>query len=195
MANSMKFSQIIAVLIIALAFSRLCLSSCSRVKGYVSCTDCHPDYDFSGIKVQVKCDQVKTISEAITNKTGHFEAILPTDSSATSLASTTPNCWAELVGGASQLYFPKQNTMSKLSITLHDNSTFSQTTPLVFATSCSSKCEYKIEQSSNGTSMTVYVIMPNGTTVTITSANGTVTITNATTAVTTTTAQLYFDIS
>ncbi|XP_074290110.1 uncharacterized protein LOC141616848 [Silene latifolia] len=190
MANSMAFPQLIAILAIAFAFSRLRLSSCSQVKGSVSCTDCHPDYDFSGIKVQVKCDQVTTISEAITDKTGHFETILPTDN------SPTTNCWAELVGGPTQLYFPEQNTVSKLSVTLGDKNTFSQTTPLVFAKACKPKCQYKITQSSNRSSITVYVILPNGTTVTITDVNGTVTISNATTSVTTTTttAQLYYDI-
>ncbi|CAF2337551.1 hypothetical protein IGI04_041049 [Brassica rapa subsp. trilocularis] len=46
-------------LFVLAVFSNFELSASSIVCGKVSCLDCHSDFDFSGIKILLKCDGEK----------------------------------------------------------------------------------------------------------------------------------------
>uniref|UniRef100_T1DFA9 Pollen Ole e 1 allergen and extensin family protein n=1 Tax=Silene latifolia TaxID=37657 RepID=T1DFA9_SILLA len=135
----MAFSQLITVFAIALAFSSIDFTLCSEVKGSVSCTDCGSGYDFAGIRVLVKCDQVKKLSEAITDKKGNFKTTLPSNSP-TSQVATSPKCLAKLLGGPTQLYALKQDTVSEIVLAKGEKNTYTTRTPLVFSKSCHGKC-------------------------------------------------------
>ncbi|KAL1823850.1 hypothetical protein ACET3Z_010628 [Daucus carota] len=59
------------------AFARADHSTAQVFKGSVSCLDCKKDYDFSGIKVALKCKQAKKLSITMTEKEGSFKTALP----------------------------------------------------------------------------------------------------------------------
>ncbi|KAJ9188653.1 hypothetical protein P3X46_000028 [Hevea brasiliensis] len=124
--------RLVAVLLFALALSGVQLSSCHVLKGKLACLDCSSRYDFSGIKVLVKCDNAKRLATSTTKSDGSFEVELPSDSS--SRTSTTPlNCLAKIAGGSSQLYASKKNMVSKI-VKTQDSSPYAISTPLVFST-------------------------------------------------------------
>ncbi|KAK9734556.1 hypothetical protein RND81_04G148000 [Saponaria officinalis] len=132
----MAFPRFIIVFIIALTFSRIEHTLCSEVKGSVSCSDCGPDYDFTGIRILVKCSNVKKLSEAITDKKGNFATNLPSDAA----TSASPKCLAKVLGGSSQLYATKQNMVSVIVMARGDKNTYTLHTPLIVSKSCHGKC-------------------------------------------------------
>lgn len=90
---------------------------------------------FSGIKILVKCDQVKKMSMATTKNDGSFETQLPTDISKSGPKAL--NCLAKLLGGPKQLYASKKLMTSQVINTTHSDS-LTIATPLAFYTSCPS---------------------------------------------------------
>ncbi|KAF3439429.1 hypothetical protein FNV43_RR17707 [Rhamnella rubrinervis] len=153
----MALRQFIISLVFALAFANVDLSTCTTqiLKAKVSCLDCKANYDLSGIKILVKCEQVKKLGVAITENDGSFEAELPADHT----PSPTPlKCLAKLLGGPKQLYAPNKLMVSQIIHTTHDSNSYSISTPLAFYTSCPSapsnqaaKCKAMTEFASSKT--------------------------------------------
>ncbi|KAK4607844.1 hypothetical protein RGQ29_001597 [Quercus rubra] len=135
---SMALPKLITALLFVLAFAKIEFSTCYVVKGKASCHDCSHNDVFSGIKVLVKCDRVKKLATAITEDDGSFEVELPSDS--TPKSSPPLNCQAKLLGGPTQLYASKKNTVSKI-ITTHAPNIYTISTPLSFSKSCPSTIE------------------------------------------------------
>ncbi|RDX61678.1 hypothetical protein CR513_60072, partial [Mucuna pruriens] len=127
----MAFAQVITALLFALALARIGPSACQTVQAKVSCTHCSHNYDFSGIKVSVKCEGVKNLAMATTEDNGFFKVDLPSDH--TKPSST--NCFAKLVGGPNHLYATKKNQITQIVKGKEKNS-YTISTPLSFFTSC-----------------------------------------------------------
>ncbi|KAF5744886.1 putative Pollen Ole e 1 allergen and extensin family protein [Tripterygium wilfordii] len=142
----------LAALLLVLISSRIQLSACQALKGKVSCLDCKNHYDFSGIKILVKCDKVKKLSMANTKEDGSFAVDLPSESTKTPL-----NCLAKLVGGPSALYASKKGVVSQIVRADGENSGFyAISTPLAFST----KCPSKVMKCGVGSSKTVDLPLP-----------------------------------
>ncbi|KAM7274342.1 hypothetical protein ACFE04_029006 [Oxalis oulophora] len=121
-----------------LVVSKIDLSSCQVpvLNGKVSCFDCATHNDLSGIMVQVKCNGVKNLATTMTKDTlGSFQVELP------SFPTTSTACQAKLLGGATQLYAPKQNMISEIVKARDSSLTIS--TPLVVYTSCPKSLNHK----------------------------------------------------
>ncbi|XP_061376257.1 uncharacterized protein LOC133318277 [Gastrolobium bilobum] len=130
--------QVITALLFALALARIDTSACQMVKGKVSCTDCTHNYDFSGIKVLVKCEGVKKLAVTTTEDNGSFKVDLPSD-------HTKPhsvNCLVKLLGGPNHLYASRKNQVSQIVKGKEKNS-YKISTPLTFFTSCPQDMECK----------------------------------------------------
>ncbi|KAH8499327.1 hypothetical protein H0E87_018017 [Populus deltoides] len=128
----MAFHPLTIVLLLALALSGIQLSTCQVLKGKVSCLDCGGHYDYSEIKVGVKCDKVRKLATTTTQSDGSFEVKLPPG---TSTAATPLICLAKLLGGPSQLYVSRQNMVSKI-VQTHDSNSYTISTPLAFSSTC-----------------------------------------------------------
>ncbi|XP_022753755.1 uncharacterized protein LOC111302078 [Durio zibethinus] len=129
----MALRSLITALFFLLGLAWIQLSTCQVLKGKISCLDCNPDYNLSGIKIVVKCGQVKKLATATTEENGSFKVELPSDTS-----KTTPeplNCFAKLLGGPNQLYVWKKNLASKV-VKAHELNSYTISTPLAFSTSC-----------------------------------------------------------
>ncbi|KAK6936231.1 hypothetical protein RJ641_033261 [Dillenia turbinata] len=154
----MALPLVITVLLFTLAVTRFELSACDVVKGSVSCLDCGKDYDFAGIKVLVKCDQVKKPTTAITKEDGSFEAELPTS------VSPTPNCLAMLLGGPDQLYGSRKNAVSTIVKAKDEPNSYTISNPLVFFTTCTTDANSKAKCSKGsskfGSSETIDLPLP-----------------------------------
>ncbi|KAG7556085.1 hypothetical protein ISN44_As11g021570 [Arabidopsis suecica] len=129
MANQ---AAVAAFFLFALAvFSNFELSASSLVSGKVSCLDCHRDFDFSGIKVLLKCDGEKKQITAMAASDGSFRSALPTADKKGSI-----NCLAKLLGGPEQLYAHKHNLVSELVKSKHGSKVLTTSNPLAFSLSC-----------------------------------------------------------
>ncbi|XVF05139.1 hypothetical protein REPUB_Repub05bG0145900 [Reevesia pubescens] len=128
----MALRLVITALFFLLALAKIQLSTCQVLKAKISCLDCKHDYDFSGIKVVVKCGQVKKLATATTEENGSFKVELPSDVSKT---PTSPNCLARLLGGPNQIYTWKKNLVTKV-VKSHELNSYTISTPLAFSTSC-----------------------------------------------------------
>ncbi|KAE8734830.1 putative Integrase, catalytic region [Hibiscus syriacus] len=120
-------SAITAALVFVLAFARVQVSTCHVLDANISCLDCKHNYDFSGIKVAVKCDKVKKLATATTDENGAFKVELP---------PTSVDCLAKLLGGPNNLYGKNKNLVSKVVKVSHDVNSYTISTPLAFSTSC-----------------------------------------------------------
>ncbi|XP_050212457.1 uncharacterized protein LOC126664219 [Mercurialis annua] len=125
----MAFNSALLLLLLALSLSGLHLSTSQVLQGKLSCLDCSADYDFSGIKVLVKCANVKKLGQGTTTKEGSFEVELPS----TSTHETPSNCLAKLIGGTTQLYSTTKKMVSKI-VKSHDSNSYTISTPLAFYT-------------------------------------------------------------
>ncbi|KAL1188622.1 hypothetical protein V5N11_016165 [Cardamine amara subsp. amara] len=112
-------------------FSNFNLSASALVRGNVSCLDCHRDFDFSGIKVLLKCDGEKKPITAMAASDGSFLSELPTADK-----KHSANCLAKLLGGPEQLYAHKHNLVSELVKSTHDSKVLTTSNPLSFSLSC-----------------------------------------------------------
>nr|ACU14606.1 unknown [Glycine max] len=135
----MAFSQVITTLLFALAIARISPSACQTVEGKVSCTDCADNYDFSGIKVSVKCEGVKNLAMATTEDKGFSQVDLPSDQT----KPPSVNCFTKLLGGPNtNLYASKKNLVSQI-VKGKEKNTYTISTPLSFFTSCPQNTECK----------------------------------------------------
>ncbi|XP_022756657.1 uncharacterized protein LOC111304373 [Durio zibethinus] len=155
---AMALHSSITTLFFLLALARIQLSTCQVLNGKISCLGCSRGYDFSGIKVAVKCAQVKKLATSTTEENGSFKVELPKDTSKT---PTPLNCLAKLLGGPNQLYAWKKNLVSKV-VKAHELNSYTISTPLAFSTSCplaskDAKCGAPNE---NGSSKTVDLPLP-----------------------------------
>ncbi|KAJ8768001.1 hypothetical protein K2173_020941 [Erythroxylum novogranatense] len=123
--------QVVAFLLFALALSGIEFSTCQVVKGKVSCLDCPGNYNFSGVKVELKCDNVK--KWVTTGSDGSFDIEFPVQTS----PETPKNCVAKLLGGPTKLYASRQSMVSKIVRSRNANS-YTISTPLAFSTTCPS---------------------------------------------------------
>ncbi|KAL6205284.1 hypothetical protein ACLB2K_022546 [Fragaria x ananassa] len=123
---------VVSTLLFALFLAKFELSYGQVLKAKVTCLDCHKNYDFSGIKVLVKCDQVKKLATATTEADGSFEVKLPSDDSK---SPASLHCLAKILGGTKQLYVSRKVVASKILKT-HDFNSYTISTPLSFFTSC-----------------------------------------------------------
>ncbi|OIT00845.1 PREDICTED: uncharacterized protein LOC109230527 [Nicotiana attenuata] len=121
-----------AVLFITLAVATLQFSSCHVLKASVTCLDCNQHSDLSGIKVSVKCNQVKTLATATTEEDGSFVSNLPSDTSPTSTAANI--CYAKILGGPKQLFVSKKDTDPIVVKSQEDDNSYTISKPLNFYT-------------------------------------------------------------
>ncbi|KAH0896148.1 hypothetical protein HID58_045716 [Brassica napus] len=112
-------------------FSNLELSSSTLFHGKVSCLDCHRGFDFSGVKVLLKCEGEKKHITTMATSDGSFRSVLPTNDRKHSM-----NCLAKLLGGPEQLYAHKHNMVSELVKSKHDTKVLTTSNPLSFSLSC-----------------------------------------------------------
>ncbi|KAJ8559664.1 hypothetical protein K7X08_003722 [Anisodus acutangulus] len=115
-------------LFITLALSTVQFSSCYVLKGSVTCLDCNQHSDLSGIKVSVKCSQVKTLAMATTEEDGSIETNLPFDS--------TNKCYAKILGGPNQLFVSRKETDPTVVKAQEDHNSYTLSKPLKFYTKC-----------------------------------------------------------
>ncbi|XP_027105886.1 uncharacterized protein [Coffea arabica] len=124
--------QVIIALFFTLALARIELSTSNVLRGSVTCLDCDGHNDLSGIKIVVKCSNVKMVDVATTKKDGTFETELAKGT------TTSPNslkCLAKILGGPSLLYTSGKKTISKVEkVEGHDY--YTNTEPLNFYKSC-----------------------------------------------------------
>ncbi|EPS71447.1 hypothetical protein M569_03316, partial [Genlisea aurea] len=105
----------------------------SVVKGSVSCADCKPGSDLSGIQVLMKCDGVKKLSMAYTDTRGRFQADLPSDAAPPPPSS---NCMAKIMGGPYQLYVKASEASVPVSRTQRRAGVFAVSKPMSFVRDC-----------------------------------------------------------
>ncbi|XP_052175940.1 uncharacterized protein LOC127790453 [Diospyros lotus] len=134
----MAHSHVIAALVLVLVFAGVELSTCTVLKGSVSCLDCEQDHDLSNIKVAVKCSQVKKVAMATTVQDGAFETELPGDLDSQQ-PSASLDCLAQITGGPIQLYVSRKNRFS--SAVKIDEHSFKTSAPLKFYTKCPNSAE------------------------------------------------------
>ncbi|KAK2980199.1 hypothetical protein RJ640_007289 [Escallonia rubra] len=127
----MALPKVIIALFFALALARVELSACYVLTGNVKCLDCSQHYDLAGIKVLVKCSEVKKLAMATTDKHGLFKTDLPMDTP----TRGSSNCETTILGGPKQLYVLKKNTVSKI-FRLHETASYTVVEPLKVYTSC-----------------------------------------------------------
>ncbi|KAL9997239.1 hypothetical protein Hdeb2414_s0642g00928391 [Helianthus debilis subsp. tardiflorus] len=77
-----------------------------------------------GIKILVKCNQVKNLALATTNGYGTFEAQLPSS-----------NCEAKILGGPNQLYVSRKTMITSI-MKVHETDSYTTSQPLSFYTTC-----------------------------------------------------------
>ncbi|KAJ7948012.1 putative Pollen Ole e 1 allergen and extensin family protein [Quillaja saponaria] len=155
----MAFLHVITALLFALALARIDLSTCQVVKGNLTCLDCTHNFDFSGIRVSVKCDQVKKLAVAITEDDGSFKVELPSKNTSN---STALNCLATILGGPTQIFVSRKEMVSAVVKSSDSTTTITSYTtskPLSFSTSCppNTKCE---AVNKYGSSNTINVPLP-----------------------------------
>ncbi|KAA8549897.1 hypothetical protein F0562_001581 [Nyssa sinensis] len=128
----MAINRVITALLFVLVLARVELSTCHVLKGSVTCLDCNSHYDLSGIKVLVKCNQVKKLAMATTEEDGSFKTQLPSDAPT---SSPSFNCLAKLLGGSTQLYASRNNMVTNI-VKARESESYTISTPLNFHTSC-----------------------------------------------------------
>ncbi|XP_052184678.1 uncharacterized protein LOC127796542 [Diospyros lotus] len=125
--------HVLLLLLFALLLSRVEFSTCHLLKGSISCLDCHNRHlDLSGIKVVVKCSQVKKLAVATTGKDGTFEMELPSDTSTPSSTSSSVNCLAKIMGGPRQLYTSRKDTVARTVKVPDESESYTISKPLKF---------------------------------------------------------------
>lgn len=105
----------------------------------------------SGIKVAVKCNQVKKLAVTTTGKDGTFKTKLPKDAP-TSTHHGSLNCLARVLGGPDQIYASRKDMVSNV-VKAHDSddSSYTISKPLNF---------YTFKNSGIGSSKTIDLPLP-----------------------------------
>ncbi|KAI5412472.1 uncharacterized protein LOC127083281 [Lathyrus oleraceus] len=151
----MRFFHVITSLFFALTLARIDPSACQVVKGKVTCIDCTQDYDFSGIKVSMKCEGMENMAVATTENDGSFMVDLSTYHT----KPVSDNCHVKLLGGPSNLYASRKNQFSQIVKDKEENS-YTTSTTLSFFTSCPQNTECTDENNQFGSSKTYNFPMP-----------------------------------
>ncbi|XP_020573394.1 uncharacterized protein LOC110019875 [Phalaenopsis equestris] len=138
-----------AFLLSLLFFAHLQLSMAGGfLSGSVSCMDCSPSHDLSGISLAVNCGGQKTQSYALTNINGQFLISVPNPPPPPS------DCSVNLLGARTQLCGFKNSITSKIiainSSIKSSNSSYALQTPLAFFTSCQKIIEQAKLEKTNG---------------------------------------------
>ncbi|KVI00073.1 uncharacterized protein LOC112519529 [Cynara cardunculus var. scolymus] len=120
----MAATMLARMLLFVLALSIVEFSTSHVLKSSVNCLDCLAGSDLAGIKILVKCKQVKNLAMATTNEHGAFETQLPSS-----------NCEAKIMGGPKQLYISR-NTMVTSITDVRETDSYTTSRPLSFYTSC-----------------------------------------------------------
>ncbi|KAH0454021.1 hypothetical protein IEQ34_018345 [Dendrobium chrysotoxum] len=120
----------------------------SLLKGSVTCIDCSPSYDLSGVRLAVNCSKEEKLSYALTNAKGQFQI---------SIAKPSPlpsDCSVNLLGGKTQLCGFRKSIISKIiainPLNTSTNSSYTVRTPLAFFTSCKKIIEEAKVEKGNG---------------------------------------------
>ncbi|XP_059300341.1 uncharacterized protein LOC132052707 [Lycium ferocissimum] len=124
----MAQDQLVFALFIILALVSFQFSYSYVLKGSVTCLDCKQHTDLSGIKVSVKCSQVKTLAMATTKEDGSFGTNLPSDS--------TNKCYAKILGGPNQLFVSRKEIDPTIVKAQEDDNSYTISKPLKFYTRC-----------------------------------------------------------
>ncbi|CAN8300996.1 unnamed protein product [Cochlearia groenlandica] len=124
-------------------FSNFDLSASSLVHGKVSCLDCNRDFDFSGIKILLKCDGEKKTVTTMAASDGSFRSILQTGDE-----KVSKNCIAKLLGGPDQLYAHKHNLVSLLVKSKQNSKVLTTSNTLSFSLSCPKPTGENVEDDS-----------------------------------------------
>ncbi|KAD3337131.1 hypothetical protein E3N88_32651 [Mikania micrantha] len=112
------------LILCALALSMIEFSMCHLLKTSVTCLDCPTNSDLAGIRILIKCNQVKNLAMATTNEHGVFETQLPSS-----------NCQAKILGGPKQLYISKKTMVTSI-MKVQETDSYTTSQPLSFYTSC-----------------------------------------------------------
>ncbi|MED6169203.1 hypothetical protein PIB30_019314 [Stylosanthes scabra] len=125
--------QVVTALVFVLVLIKVDPSACQLVKGKVFCNDCTTDqnYDFSGMKVSVKCEGVKKIAMATTQDNGTFKVDLPFDHHNN---NSVNKCHAKIIGGPNHIYVSKKNQVSE--IVMRKGKDVKLSSPLSFFKEC-----------------------------------------------------------
>ncbi|KAJ9558906.1 hypothetical protein OSB04_013520 [Centaurea solstitialis] len=119
------FAKMMArILLLALALSMVEFSTSHLLKSSVTCLDCVTSSDLAGIKILVKCKDVKNLAMATTNEYGVFETQLPSS-----------NCEAKIMGGPKQLYISRKTMVTSIT-EVRETDSYTTSQPLSFYTSC-----------------------------------------------------------
>ncbi|KAM0065401.1 hypothetical protein Hdeb2414_s0003g00114381 [Helianthus debilis subsp. tardiflorus] len=121
MATKMVITRLI---LCALALSMIEFSICHLLKSSVTCLDCQTSSHLAGIKILVKCNQVKNLVMATTNEHGVYETQL-----------TSSNCQAKILGGPKQLYISRNSMVTSIK-KVQETDSYTTSQPLSFYTSC-----------------------------------------------------------
>ncbi|KAI3511912.1 hypothetical protein L1887_19073 [Cichorium endivia] len=112
------------MLLFVLAISMVEFSTCHLLKSSVTCIDCVAGSDLAGIKILVKCNQVKNLAMATTNEHGAFETQLPSS-----------DCLVKILGGPKQLYISRKTMVTSI-MKVDETDSYTTSQPLSFYTSC-----------------------------------------------------------
>ncbi|KAL3518563.1 hypothetical protein ACH5RR_021152 [Cinchona calisaya] len=150
--------QVIISLFFTLVLARAEFSTGHVLEGSVTCLDCDGHNDLSGIKVLVKCSNVKKMALATTKEDGTFSTELPKDTRKTSPADS-PKCLAKILGAPTLLYTSGKKTISKVEkVQGHDYYANSQ--PLNFYNSCPPEKHAQCASTEFSSSKTVDIPLP-----------------------------------
>ncbi|KAG0492073.1 hypothetical protein HPP92_005471 [Vanilla planifolia] len=137
-----------SILLLTLLFSLLQFSMGILLKGSVTCGDCSPSYNLSGVRIAVRCANNRMPYYAVTNAKGQFEVHISSRSS----PPPPRNCTANLLGGPTQLCAFKKSMASRV-VSVNSGggeSSGALQTPLAFFTSCQKMMEGSRVEKSGG---------------------------------------------
>ncbi|KAL6511049.1 hypothetical protein OROGR_022173 [Orobanche gracilis] len=103
------------------------------LKGSVTCLDCPQGSDLSGIQILMKCDKVKKLGMAYTERDGTFQTELPSDGA----KSTTPSkCMARITGGPQLIYTSSKDSLIPFDESKESSHYFTMSKSLNFYRRC-----------------------------------------------------------
>ncbi|KAK6119874.1 hypothetical protein DH2020_046366 [Rehmannia glutinosa] len=126
---------VVFALFFTLALAKAEIYTAQLLKGSITCLDCPNGSDLSGVQVLVKCDKVKKLAMAYTEKDGTFQTELPSDGPKSANPS---NCMAKIMGGPHLLYTSTKNSLIPIAKS-KELGHFTTSKPLSFYKTCPSK--------------------------------------------------------
>ncbi|KAK6163570.1 hypothetical protein DH2020_000434 [Rehmannia glutinosa] len=129
---------VVFALFFTLALAKAEIYTAQLLKGSITCLDCpNGSENLSGVQVLVKCDKVKKLAMAYTEKDGTFQTELPSDGPKSANPS---NCMAKIMGGPHLLYTSTKNSLIPIAKS-KELGHFTTSKPLSFYKTCPSKGE------------------------------------------------------